>query len=271
MVYHPGRNLDVSLLSCIIVHIVRVIRVFPFYSCRHVITGLFFGTVFYNQSGGEDFTAYNNRLSLFFFSLLFVLMSHLIDIANMLQDRPYYYRERSIYDALAYWLSITLVQIPFNMVNVALYSSIMYYLVGLRTDAQYFFFFLYVMWVADFVGMMVCQILACLSSSAQVAVSLFPISLFFCTAFEGFIVYIPSFPPWLGWLSFSSYLRYAFQALVLNEFYENSELPQSSSYIGSLGFESLSKYECANYLWIFVFLGMGISCTMLRCINFEKR
>lgn len=239
--------------------------------CRHVITGLFFGTVFYQQSGGVDFTAYNNRLSVLFFSLLFVLMSHLIDIANMLQDRPYYYRERSVYDALAYWLSVTLVQIPFNVINVALYSSTVYYLVGLRAEAQYFCFFLYILLMADFVGMMVCQILASVSSSAQVAVSLFPVSLFFCTAFEGFIVYIPAFPPWLGWLSFASYLRYGFQALVLNEFDDNNDLPLSSSYIGLLGFESLSKYQCANYLWIFVVLGMGVAYAMLRFMNFEKR
>lgn len=227
--------------------------------------------MYYQQPNGTDTSAYNNRLSMLFFSLLFVLMSHQEDIANIIEDRAFFYRERSVYSPFAYWLANLLVQIPFNIFNVTVYSLLVYFMVGFRPDVMHFLFFWYIMLMTDVIGMMVCQVVSNCSSNAQVAMSLFPVSLFFSTAFEGFIVFIPSFPPWLGWLSYASYMRYSFQALVLNELGHNSKLPLASTYIEQLGFDSLSKWQCADVLWIFVATALVSGYSVLRFVNFEKR
>ena len=41
---------------------------------RHVIVGLFYGSLFYQLKGGTDPTAYSERLGVLFFAILFMVM-----------------------------------------------------------------------------------------------------------------------------------------------------------------------------------------------------
>eukprot|EP01040_Poterioochromonas_malhamensis_P027133 gene27133-34321_t len=101
--------------------------------------------------------------------------------------------------------------------------------------------------------------------------SLFPVLMFFALAFEGFIIYVPEFPVWSHWATYVSYLRYAYQALILNEFDGNTELPFASLYIDELGFSTIPKANCAGYMWIFVAGHALVAYLVLKHVNFIKR
>lgn len=58
-------------------------------------------------------------------------------------------------------------------------------------------------------------------------------------------MYIPEFPVFLrAWAPYISFLRFAFQALALNELEDNSKLPYGQQYIDTLGFDDFSKGQC---------------------------
>lgn len=238
-----------------------------------MVIALFYGTVFYQLPDGTSSDAYNNRLSIIFFSLLLVLMGHQEDIPAILEERLLFYRERSssAYHTLSYWLSNLIVTIPLSALNITLYSSVVYHMVGFRPGAGYFLYFVYIMIVTDFIAFMVCQLVSNVSSSTEIAMSLFPVALFLATAFEGFIVFLPQFPDWLSWASYVSYMRFSFQALVMNEFDDNPDLPLESTYIHQLGFGSISLSQCAGYLWIFLGIHTVVSYFLLEKVSFEKR
>jgi hypothetical protein len=135
----------------------------------------------------------------------------------------------------------------------------LYNLVGLRPGAGYFFYYYLVVFAASCNGIFLCQMMSSISSSTQAALQFFPVMLFFSLAFSGllsilkivkysqfsflgFIIYLPDFPSWLGaWAPYASFLRYAFQGLVENEFKNNNNLPLNSVYLGDLGFNSVSS------------------------------
>jgi ATP-binding cassette subfamily G (WHITE) protein 2 (SNQ2) len=241
---------------------------------RHIVTGLFYGSIYYQLATGTDSTCYTNRISLIFFSLMFVIIGHQMAIPELLQSRLVYYRERGskLYDAFPYWISRWFLQAPLVFINVLTYSSIVYNMAGLRNSADSFVFFVVVMFLTSMCGFFVCQLVAAAAPSAATALSFFPVSLFFTVAFAGYIVYIPQFPSWLGdWGPYGSFMRFSLEGLVLNEFNDNSNLPLESSYIDSLGYNSLTKENCVPILVMFVTLHAFAVFLALRFMNFEDR
>jgi ABC-type multidrug transport system permease subunit len=241
---------------------------------RYIGVSLFFGSVFYQIPTGSEPSDYTNRTSVLFFALFSLLMNHQEDISGLIEDRAIYYRERAscVYSPFSYWISKLIIAIPFNLVNLLLFSVILYNLVGLRTTNNAFANFLMITWLTSFISLFTCQFLAFISSSTEMAMSLFPIVLFFATAFEGYIVFLPKFPSWLSWIANISYMRFAFQSLTLNEFQGNEQdLPLEQPYINALGFNTLSMVECSYFLFIFLFAHGIASYLALYFINYEKR
>lgn len=66
-------------------------------------------------------------------------------------------------------------------------------------------------------------------------------------------------------------MRYAFQGLVLNEFHDNPGLTEASTYLDNLGFNDLTKTDCAVILFFWVLFYGVIFLAALKFINFEER
>jgi ABC-type multidrug transport system permease subunit len=241
---------------------------------RHVFIALFYGTIYFQLKGGTDPSAYTNRLSIMFFSMLSIVVGLQATIPVLIEERLVFYRERGsrAYGALPYWISSWCIQVPLIAVNTLTYCVLLYYLCGLDNSSGKFVFFFFVLLLCSYIGLFACQLIAAIAPNATTAVSFFPVLLFFSVAFSGYIVYIPQFPIFLrAWAPYLSFIRYAFQALVLNEFQDNPELPFQQLYVDSLGFDTLSKWECVPAL--LAFLGFYAACVFLalKFINFEER
>ena len=191
----------------------------------------------------------------------------------LLSASYFHCRERSAkaYGAFAYLTAELLVLIPMNIVNVFVYCVTLYYMAELTNAQGAFGFFYFILLVVNFIGLFQCQIVSNLASTTQAAMSYFPIALFFSVAFAGFIVYLPQFPNWLSWGPDITFMRYAFQALTLNEFVDNGDLPDENYYIDNLGFNDLTKGECVPILLVFLGAYWLISLLTMRFINWEQR
>ena len=239
---------------------------------RYIIVATFYGSIFLNLSDGTDSTAYFSRMSIFFFSLMFLIMTHQSSIPGMITNRLLFYRERgaNAYGALPYWVSTWVTQVPLVFSSTLGFSLVLYWMVGFRAGAfGYFFYFTFAI---SLCGLFFSQFLAAVSQSSQMALTITPLFLLIIILFAGFIVAIPAFPAWLAyWGPYISFMRWAYQGLVLNEFDGNTDLPLGSQYISMQGFQDQSKEDCAAILFGFI-VGMCLSVLMaLKYINFEKR
>lgn len=205
---------------------------------------------------------------------MFLVLGHQQAIPALFEDRLLFYRERGAgaYGALPYWISSFFLQLPAITIDVLVFSAISYSLAGLRTHEECFGAYYIVMLLISWTGLFVAQTMAALSPTGQAAINFFPVSLFISVAFAGYVVYIPSFPTWLrAWVPYISFMRWGFQALVLNEFSGNPNLIYSQYYIDEMGFDTYSRDECIPILIIFVALFASIVLTALKYVNFEER
>ena len=239
---------------------------------RYILVAIFYGTIFLSLKTGTDSTYYFSRMSIFFFSLMFMLMAHQSAIPQMISDRLLFYRERGAhaYGAVPYWISTWITQIPLVSVTTLCFSVVVYWLVGFRSGA--FGFYFYFMFMISLCGLFFSQFLAAVSESSEMALTLTPLFLLVIILFAGFLVAVPNFPDWLGyWGPYISFMRWAFQGLVLNEFENNSDLPLGSQYISNLGFQNQSKGDCAAIIVGFVAGMCSFVLLALKYVNFEKR
>jgi len=129
-----------------------------------------------------------------------------------------------------------------------------------------------VMVLTSWTGLFICQLIASVSPTSQSAISGFPVALFFTITFAGYIIFLPSFPAWLStWAPYISFMRFSFQALVNNEFSNNSNLPLGQEYINMLGFDDYTAEQCAPVPIIFALFFATALLIALKYINFEER
>lgn len=237
---------------------------------RHLFASLFYGSLYYNLNDEQ----YTERLSLIFFSLVFMVLGHQDRIPAMFESRLLFYRERGAkaYGAVPYWLANLCLQLPIVAANVFVFCIIEYHLAGLYNAPGHFVFFYLVMLMTSVIGLLICQLIAALSPSEQSAINFFPIVIYFTMAYSGFIIYIPTIPHWQrAWLPYASFYRWSFQALVLNELSGNSELSSSEYYIDTLGFGGYSRDFCFWLLPLFaMFFGLA-EMLVLKFVSFEER
>ena len=178
---------------------------------RHIIVGLFYGTIFYNLDGSQ----YTERLSVFFFGLMFMVLGHQQAIPALFEDRLLFYRERgaNAYGALPYWVTCWILQLPMATVNVLIYALLTYQMCGFNDEEGHFGAYYCALVFCSWTGLFACQLIAALAPTGQSAINFFPVSLFFAVTFAGYIIYIPEFPTWLrSWGPYLSFMRFGFSS-----------------------------------------------------------
>jgi ABC-type multidrug transport system ATPase subunit len=238
---------------------------------RHIVVGLFYGSIFFDLDDDQ----FTERLSVFFFGLMFMVLGHQQAIPALFEDRLVFYRERGAhcYGALPYWVTLWVLQVPFAILNVLVFSVITYNMCGFREGGDRFGVFYCGMLFCSLCGLFCCQLIASLAPTGQAAINIFPVSLFFCIIFAGYVIFIPEFPAWLeSWGPYVSFMRFGFQAMVLNELVGNEDLASySQQFIEDLGFEDYTREECLSIVPIF-FLSFWVGILVaLKYVNWEER
>ncbi|CAN0027756.1 unnamed protein product [Discosporangium mesarthrocarpum] len=251
---------------------------------RHAFVGVFYGILWWHVGDGEV----SERVGILFFSLVFIMLSNQQNIPYIFQDRLQYYREKGagVYGEFPYWWSITLAQVPLAVLNSVIYSSLVYWMCGLNnSDPGRFGYFTGVMILSNLVALSFCQMLASFTRLEETAVALFPVALFSFIAFGGFIVRLPTLPEYLrAWAPTISFVRWALQGLVVNEFEGNDRvfpIPEAipvtpdevfRSFLAAYGFDNgISKLTVLPILVANLFVFRVLTLMFLRLVNFEKR
>jgi ABC-type multidrug transport system ATPase subunit len=205
----------------------------------------------------DDIEGIYNRTGFFFFFTVNVFMTTLFQaILAFPLERGIFLREHAnkLYTVAPYYLAKNLVETPVGLIAVFLYGVIVYYIVGLRGDAQYFFTFLcnfvVLAWLSQSMGLC----FGASFSNLQAALIISQFSVLPSFLFSGFLINQANMPVWLGWLRFLSPFRYSLEASIRNEFDNNTMFPAQFNPVTTLNLD-IGMWNC---VLIMFFFGIGL-------------
>ena len=180
---------------------------------------LLFGVVYLRMA--RDQTSIQDRTGILFFQAMNQAFGSAIGISKIIpQQLKVVSRERAarMYTPLPYYVSTFLVTLPLELVPGVIYGTVIYYMTALREGVKHYLVFLSVMTLENFAGIGLGMCLSASFTSVEMAPQLAPAFVILFLMFSGFFLNESNVPVWLIWLREISFIRYAFQALCVNEF-----------------------------------------------------
>ncbi|XP_059434113.1 ABC transporter G family member 4 [Corylus avellana] len=183
-----------------------------------LVVGLVLGTIYINI--GFDKQGIEKRFGLFAFTLTFLLSSTTETLPIFINERPIILRETSsgVYRLSSYLMANTLVFLPYLLAIAIIYSSSVYFLVGLCASWQAFSYFVLVIWVVVLMANSFVLFLSSLAPNYIAGTSLVTILLGAFFLFSGYFISSDGLPKYWLFMHFLSMYKYALDALLINEY-----------------------------------------------------
>mmetsp|Transcript_23538 Transcript_23538/g.40258 ORF Transcript_23538/g.40258 Transcript_23538/m.40258 type:complete len:651 (+) Transcript_23538:51-2003(+) len=185
---------------------------------QNFVVSFILGWIFFRL--GNEQSTITDRTGLLFFIIIVVSYHEMLSALTVfISQRDVLYRERDsgFYSTSAYWAGKQLALLPSQLLFPAIFAFCSYWLSGLQTLWYKFFIFFAVI---ELVGLY-CSSLGLLLGAAfppTIAVTLGPLTNVFSTICVGFLANLESIPVPLVYVTYLSYARWAYDAVVQNEF-----------------------------------------------------
>eukprot|EP01080_Neovahlkampfia_damariscottae_P006471 gene6471-10477_t len=180
-----------------------------------LVVGLLYLQIDTNQKSIQD------RVGAIYFMMLNQTMGSLFGAVSIFQkEKEVYLRERSskTYRVTTYYLARTFAEIPLQTLWVTIFVCIAYWMVGLNPDPVRFLVFLLIINILSLTAQAFGTVIGTFVPSAQVGNVIAPVIITVFMIFGGFYINKESIGWWFIWLYYSSIFKYAFEALVINQF-----------------------------------------------------
>lgn len=121
-------------------------------------------------------------------------------------------RERAgkMYHVSAYYLAKVVAEMPFRLLGNMIYAIILYWFVGLRSGADYFFIFLAIILLQAVSTQALAFVTSALAPTSEIALAITPLCLIILIMFSGFFINLDSLPAGSEWLAYVSNIRWSF-------------------------------------------------------------
>ncbi|KAL6199086.1 hypothetical protein ACLB2K_028873 [Fragaria x ananassa] len=201
-------------------NIFRTRQLFVTRVIQALVAGLLLGTIFLNVGREQSTIALQTQTGFFAFSLTFLLSSTTEGLPIFLQERRILMSETSkgAYRVSSYVIANTLIFLPFLLMVGILFSTPVYWLIGLRGDVDKFIYFNLVVWM---VLLMSNSVVACFSAlvpnfimGTSVVSGL--MGSFFL--FSGYFIPKDNIPSYWLFMHYSSLFKYPFECFMINEY-----------------------------------------------------
>jgi ABC-type multidrug transport system ATPase subunit len=201
-------------------NIFRTKQLFAARVIQALVAGLILGTIFLNVGKKTGQVALQTRIGFFAFSLTFLLSSSTEGLPIFLQERRILMREtsRGAYRVSSYVLSNTLIFLPFLLMVALLYSTPVYWLVGLRMSIYGFLYFSLVVWM---VILMSNSFVACFSALVPnfiMGTSVISGLMGSFFLFSGYFITKSKIPSYWVFMHYLSLFKYPFECFLINEY-----------------------------------------------------
>mmetsp|Transcript_4643 Transcript_4643/g.13342 ORF Transcript_4643/g.13342 Transcript_4643/m.13342 type:complete len:1521 (-) Transcript_4643:659-5221(-) len=240
------------------------------------VMSLIIGSLFWmldsTYSGARNFFAVS------FFSVLFLAMGSMPQMAVTLQQKSVFYKQRgnNFFQPSIWAVSMAVTQVPWALVECVIYSLIVYFFVDFFHGPGYFFCFFMLCILGILVMSSFFRLLAAVAPSMVVAQSLGAFSLLVLVISSGFAIVKGAIPDYLIWAYWISPFQYLLNAVVINEMTSpawNEPYPgfpnEGKAALASFDFASDRSYiwKCVIYVVFLVFLLTGAASAALKYIN----
>ncbi|XVF04337.1 hypothetical protein REPUB_Repub05bG0073700 [Reevesia pubescens] len=223
LLFYPNSRLEEILIlgKRFCSNILRTRQLFAARIIQALVAGFVLGTIYFNIGNDKGRIALQTQTGFFAFTLTFLLSSTTEGLPIFLQERRILMREtsRGAYRVSSYVLANTIVFLPFLLMVGILFTSPVYWLVGLRRDnIDGFLYFSLVVWM---VLLMSNSFVACFSALVpnfimgnSVIAGL--MGSFFL--FSGYFIGKDKIPNYWIFMHYLSLFKYPFECFMINEF-----------------------------------------------------
>lgn len=199
--------------------IYRTKQLFLARTMQALVGGIGLGSVYIKMKRDEEGIA--ERLGLFAFSLSFLLSSTVEALPIYLQERRVLMKEasRGAYKISSYMIANTIVFLPFLFAVAIIFSTPVYWLVGLSPSISAFAFFTFAVWLIVLMASSLVLFLSAVSPDFISGNSLICTVLGAFFLFSGYFIPKESIPKYWIFMYYVSLYRYPLDSLLINEYW----------------------------------------------------
>ncbi|XP_078170470.1 ABC transporter G family member 45-like isoform X2 [Carex rostrata] len=245
---------------------------------------LLLGTVFWQI--GSDITSEQdvfNILGIAYGSALFLGFAN----ANMMQpviamERAVFYRERSagMYSSVPYAIAQMAIEVPYMMVQVFIFCTIIYSMVGFQFTVVKFLWFILFITLSFMYYTLYGMMCVALTPNIEIAGGVAFLVFVLWNVFSGFIISIKMIPPWWRWLYWADPAAWTVYGLMFSQLGDRTELvkvppgpdiPVKEFIRDYLGLHD-KYFNLIISLHIVAIMLFGfIYCICIKYLNFQRR
>lgn len=188
------------------------------------VVALVIGSMFYDIS--EDTSGFFSKGGAIFFSVLFNILVNFAEISAQFSQRPIVEKHKSyaMYHPFIDALASMVVQYPIKMLNVGVFSVIIYFLANFKQEAGPFFLFMLFTYLVSVMMSALFRTIAALADRVETALAVAGVLLLLLGIYAGYIIPRPSMHPWFKWISYINPIYYAIEAQMVVEFHGRKAL-----------------------------------------------
>ncbi|KAI9645138.1 Multidrug resistance protein [Ciborinia camelliae] len=204
----------------------------------NILMALIISIVFYDLPG--DTTSINSRSTLLFLSILLNAFSSSLEILQSDIQRPIVEKQAryAFVHPFAETVSSVICNIPYKLCNTVLFNAIIYFMTNLRRTSSAFFTFMAFSFVIQMTLSMIFRTIGAFCRSLTQALCPSAIIILVFMMYAGFVIPPMEMVPLLQWIMYINPVAYAYESLIINEFYGRifacaNLVPTGPSYIGT--------------------------------------
>ncbi|KAL6046864.1 ABC2 type transporter superfamily protein [Balamuthia mandrillaris] len=244
-----------------------------------IIMAILIGGVFF-QIGDNLESTTRRQPVLFFVCINQGIFGALILINSFPSERLIVLRERSsgMYSVSAYFLAKISIELLVQLIYPIIFSTIVYWMVGLQADAGKFIVFMLFMELCSLTATSLALMISTLCRTVSLAITMLPITMEVCRLFGGFFLPPAKLPSYFSWLDALSFVKYTYVGISLNELEgleihcDQDELSENGTCsitsgqqtIDKLGLDFISIWGCALVLLAMILVSRFTAYCALR-------
>ncbi|KAL0085199.1 ABC-2 type transporter-domain-containing protein [Phycomyces blakesleeanus] len=182
-----------------------------------ILQSLVTSSCFYNLplNGTGAFT----RCGAIFFAVMFNAFVCQSELVQFLMGRPVLkkHKQYALYRPSAFYIAQVIIDIPYALVQVFLYTVCSYFMSGFNLTAGKFFTFCIILFFINMTMNGFFRIFGAITSNFFLATQLSSLTLVGFIAYLGFTIPYSKMHPWLYWIYWANPLTYGYKALLVNE------------------------------------------------------
>lgn len=235
---------------------------------KNIAMGMTVGFVFLNTDMNSSF------FGVLFQGNLFLMLGAMTSSTDKLDDRKIFYKhdDSNFYPALSYVLGQALALIPQMLLDVLLFGTFIYWMVGFVATAKGFVIYLTLFFSFNFTMGQLFGLLTTIAPSKSAVQAGGSFILFLNVLFCGYIVSPTAIPDYYIWIYWMIPLSWVYRALLLNEFAGDEEILATYGFLyrGEPFTDVWIRY-CFVYLVLFLAICMGSSAVCLHYLRMDAK